>query len=225
MSKGMQTRKAPVGAVVSAAIASGRAGRPTERLSEQEIAEIRASRGRAAEPVSAETLAVAEEIEDRDARARITHPAFDMRAKSGAPISPPPRRSVPAPAALPNVHSPADATFVAQACTDGGHPELISRLLSLGATQAGVAKDLDRAQMIAGIGRNLGLPTAAAKAIVGGMEVDSFREIAFGAKADADAAIVTDTSHHSGMPVPTAKAPDPDKVYARLNTSESVARG
>jgi signal peptide peptidase SppA len=196
----LATQTAPVGAQMSAAANRGR----TLAAKPKDEPEVPAN----VPPVEAPIVPVAPGVPDT--------------SEPGAlPVDVPSDQPRPTPPASPGF-GPADAVAVAEACTRGGHPELIAGLLSQRASLASVQADVARAQGIAGIGKNLGLPTAAAKAITGGMSLEVFREVAFAAKADADGGIRTDTGNRGSASM-QASSPNPAAIYDRINTPKKAA--
>ena len=106
---------------------------------------------------------------------------------------------------------------MAQACEEGGHPELTAGLLRSGATLAQARAAVASAQDITRTAAALGpIGSAMAKAAIkGGVSAEVFREMAFAAKADAEPR--TDTARPAQTAAVTAI--DSRSIYARANAA------
>jgi ATP-dependent exoDNAse (exonuclease V) alpha subunit len=234
--KGIETRIAPVGARLTTALDAALGRRPAERLTEQEMAELR-GRG-TAQPVPESTLEAAREIKDAEAhyRQQSRQPTASGQAASpprpvsvaqpapaGAPVALPSDVQVSQEGQMPLAATPvglaAPPLAVAELCEKAGVPELTASMLRQGLTMKQAQTRIDDALEIVKCGTTLSMPDMGRRLMASGVDLQTARILMFDARASADAAIVTDTSFNpQPAPTPTGVKLDPDAVYARLNT-------
>lgn len=96
-------------------------------------------------------------------------------------------------------YGPADPGVVARACHAAGFPQLTARLIEVKASMKDVSADIERAKGIADVATKMRQPNMAAPAIADGVGLETFKAMAFAAKAGADPKIDTARPHPAGQ--------------------------